>query len=113
MTTSKKEDVKEAEEYVKGHFQALKASYEIAKGQFVHDFGIACIQYQEVPSFFLDGTVRPPPGDASILVTRLIMTPTTLKSLRRLIDKAISDFEAEYGEIKLEEEEIVHYDKEE
>jgi hypothetical protein len=81
----------------------IRVPSETAKGVFVHTFGAGCIKIGEESHFILDGTFRMPPGNEDLLVTRLIMSPQTIKLLMKLLEKTIGDYEKEHGKIKLPE----------
>lgn len=83
------------------HTEKLRVTHDVAKGNFVQHFSMACLSFDENPHFFLDGIAIPPPGTEPLLVARLIMTPETLKNLNQLISQVISDYEKEQGEIKV------------
>jgi hypothetical protein len=108
-------DIKKVEEpskKVPSPYEKLKIPIETAKGSFVHDFHVACLLYQDEPHFFIDCIVHVPPSAESVLVSRLIATPKTLKNFKRLLERVISDFEKDQGEIKLPPENIVHEEEE-
>ena len=90
----------------------LRAHFDVAKGLFVQDFNMSCLSFEETPHFFLDGLIFLPTENEMLLVTRLIMAPTTLKHLKVLIDRVIEDYEKKNGEIKISPPEITHIEKE-
>jgi hypothetical protein len=81
--------------------QARIPANDVEKGVLAQDFTLSYTEFGGTNIFFLDVTLRPPPVEGELLVSRIMMAPATMKLLCDLLDTAIKSYEKMHGEIKL------------